>query len=407
MRFTKSIRPKIPQRDLIVAFILVLNSIVWYTLTYDKFSSTVKGLQVSATEQLMLFVVYYIGAGCSAILGSIIFPRVRKTGFLMWVLAGAIMTMLLTTIASNNMMINILICLFLGVSIGIGLPSCLAYFADATTVENRGVYGGITWVAIGFGTLILVLFLDTLSMLVGLLALAIWRICGLVTFPFLMGEGSIKQARSVPSFRSILQRREVMLYLIPWIMFSLVNFTEAPMLDRLFGDFRNLVVFIEFALMGLFAIIGGLLADLVGRKRVIITGFVMLGIGYAALSIFSGMQVSWYLYTAFDGIAWGMFAAVFFMTIWGDLGEHYVKEKYYALGGLPFLLAGFLPIIIEPYAEAIEVVTAFSLASFFLFLAVIPLMYAPETLPEKKIKERELKDYIEKARKVKEKQARK
>lgn len=403
MRFTKTIKAKVAQKDPISAFILVFNSIVWYTLAYDMFSSTIKALQIPFTEKLMFFIVYYIGAGCSAILGSIFFARARKTGFLMWVVSGAVMTMLLTIIAKNNMPINILICLFLGISIGIGLPSCLAYFADATTVENRGVSGGITWIAIGFGTLILALFLNILNTLMGLLTLAIWRISGLVAFPFLTSEGVIKQARSVPTYRSILQRREVMLYLIPWIMFSLVNFTEAPMLDRLFGDFRNLVVFIEFALMGLFAIIGGLLADLVGRKRVIITGFVMLGIGYAALSVFSGTQVSWYLYTAFDGIAWGMFAAVFFMTLWGDLGEHYEKEKYYALGGLPFLLAGFLPIIIEPYAGAIEAVAAFSLASFFLFLAVLPLMYAPETLPEKKIKDRELKQYIDKAKKTKEK----
>jgi len=407
MRFTKIIKAKIAQKDPIAAFILVFNSIVWYTLTYALFSNTIKGLQVSATEQLILFVVYYIGAGCSAILGSIFFPRARNTGFLIWVVSGVVMTILLTIIANNNMPINILICLFLGISIGIGLPSCLAYFADATTVENRGVSGGITWVAVGFGTFILALFLNTLNTVTGSLTLAIWRISGLIALPFLTSEEVIRQTHTVPSFRSILQRREVMLYLIPWIMFSLVNFTEAPMLDRLFGDFRNLVVFIEFALMGLFAIIGGLLADIVGRKRVIITGFVMLGIGYAALSVFSGTQVSWYLYTAFDGIAWGMFAAVFFMTLWGDLAEHYEKEKYYALGGLPFLLAGFLPIIIEPYAGAIEVVAAFSLASFFLFLAVIPLMYAPETLPEKKIEERELKGYIEKAKKISEKQARK
>jgi hypothetical protein len=104
-----------------------------------------------------------------------------------------------------------------------------------------------------------------------------------------------------------------------------------------------------------------------------------------------------------DGITWGLFASVFFMALWGDLGKNHEKEKYYALGGLPYLLAGFLPILIKPYASDIPAVTAFSLASFFLFLAVIPLMYAPETLPEKKIKERELKQYIEKAKKSREK----
>jgi hypothetical protein len=35
-----------------------------------------------------------------------------------------------------------------------------------------------------------------------------------------------------------------------------------------------------------------------------------------------------------------------------------------------------------------------------LFLAVLPLFYAPETLPEKVRKERELKFYVEKAQEV-------
>ena len=396
---------KIAYKDSISALILVFNSLVWYTLTYALFSNAIRGLQVSAIERLIFFIAYYIGVGCSAILGSIFLPRARKIGFLIWVFTGVTMTMLLTIIANNNMPINILICLFLGISIGIGLPSCLAYFADVTTVENRGVYGGIVWVAMGFGTLCLALLIDTLDIAMGFLVLALWRTLGLIAFAFSTSQGLIEQARNVPTYRSILQRREVILYLIPWIMFSLVNFAEAPILDKLFGDLRVLIGFIEFALTGFFALVGGSLADLIGRKRVIITGFITLGVGYAVLSLFSGIPFSWYLYTAFDSVAWGMFASVFFMVLWGDLAEHYQKEKYYVLGGLPFLLAGFLPIIIELYAATIEAVTAFSLASFFLFLAVIPLMYAPETLPEKRIRERELKGYIEKAKKVKEKYA--
>jgi hypothetical protein len=56
-------------------------------------------------------------------------------------------------------------------------------------------------------------------------------------------------------------------------------------------------------------------------------------------------------------------------------------------------------------ADAIAPAAVFSLAAFFLFLAVMPLMYAPETLPEKKIQERELRVYLEKAKKVKQKYA--
>jgi MFS family permease len=188
-------------------------------------------------------------------------------------------------------------------------------------------------------------------------------------------------------------------------MFSLVNFTESPILGNVLGGFQQFVGFIEFAISGVFAVVGGILGDLVGRKRVVITGFVVLGIEYAVLSLFSGIQASWYVYTVCDGIAWGMFASVFFMTLWGDLAEAGQKEKFYVLGGLPYLLAGFLSVTVKPFAGQIQTITAFSLASFFLFVAVLPLMYAPETLPEKKIKERELRDYLDKAKKTKEKYA--
>jgi MFS family permease len=187
-------------------------------------------------------------------------------------------------------------------------------------------------------------------------------------------------------------------------MFSLINFAEVPLLERVFGaEFFTFMGLVEYAFIGIFAIAGGIIADVVGRKRVVIAGFVMLGIEYATLSIFSNSPVTLYLFLTLDGITWGLFFSVFFMAIWGDLGENYEKEKYYTLGGLPYLLASFLSILIKPYASVISPTAAFSFASFFLFLAVIPLMYAPETLPEKKIRERELKGYIDKAKKVKEK----
>lgn len=367
------------------------------------FNNAMDTLTKSGAETLVFFIVYYVGIACSAILGSVFFPRARKSCLLSWILAGTVMTVLLTTIPNNGTLVNVVVSLSLGVSIGMGLPSCLAYFADATLVENRGVYGGITWAAVGFEILILAIVINALNVVLAIVVLAVWRALGLVSFFFKENKEKAQVGRRHSSYWSILRRRDVLLYVAPWIMFSLVNFSEAPMLQRLFGDFFNFVAFIEIAISGVFALVGGFLADLVGRKRVIITGFVALGIEYAALSLFPQMLVSWYLYAAFDSIAWGMFAAVFFMTLWGDLAEDYEKEKYYALGGLPYLLAGFLPIIVKPFADMVQTTTAFSLASFFLFFAVLPLMYAPETLPEKKIKERELKEYLKKARKIKEK----
>jgi MFS family permease len=403
MQRENGFKPKIVWKEFLPASIIVFNSLTWYTLTYAMFYSSINNLHVSAAETLVFFAVYYVGVAGSAILGSVICPHVRRNSFVLWILAGMVMSALLATIASNTTSVNILISFLFGISMGVCLPSCLAYFADVTFVENRGIHGGITWSAIGFGTLLLALPISALNSVLAFLALAAWRGIGLIAFFFTRSKGKIQPTGNPSAYSSILRRKDVILYLVPWIMFCSVNFMEAPILENLFEEFFIFVGFIEFAISGLFALIGGILADLVGRKRVIITGFVVLGIEYAVLSLLSEIPVSWYLYTVFDGIAWGMFASVFFMTLWGDLAGKYEKERYYVVGGLPYILGGFLPILVKPYVEIIPLSAAFSLASFFLFLTVLPLMFAPETLPEKKIKERELKKYIEKAKKIKEK----
>jgi len=394
------VREKIAWREVVPSIFLVFNSFVWYILTYNVFSVILNGLNLMGTEKLELFTIYYTGAAFSAILGSKLFPRARTKFLDLWLFAGAIMTLFLTVISSNGILANALIAFFLGVSIGIGLPSCLTYFADATTIENRGFTGGVIWSLVGFGVLILALLINMLGLLETIVTLTIWRLFGGVGFIVLSKEQKTIAVQKSPSYWDIIRKKGILLYLFPWIMFSLVNFAEAPILETVFGaEFFAFVLLLEYAFIGIFAIIGGIIADIAGRKRVVITGFVMLGIEYAALSVFSISHVAWYLFLILDGITWGLFSSVFFMALWGDLGENYEKEKYYALGGLPFLLASFVSILISPYAYDIPRMAAFSFASFFLFLAVLPLMYAPETLPEKTMRDRELKEYIEKAKK--------
>ena len=396
----KIFKADVPLGKFAPALVLVFNSLTWYSLIFAAFEK----LSLSMTETFILYGVYYVGIAVAALAGASYFHRSREKYLLLWMLFGVIMTTLLATIQSGNFTLNLLVFIFLGFSIGAGLPSSLAYFADTTKVENRGTYGGITWCTVGFGILAMASVIGVLDLFQTSILLALWRIAGLISFFILTRRREeLEQPTAVSSYHSILQRQDVILYLLPWIMFSLVNFAESPILGKLLGDFQLFAGFIEFAVTGVFAIVGGIIADTVGRKRVVITGFIIVGVEYAMLSLFSGIKASWYVYTVLDGIAWGLFASVFFMTLWADLSEGRRKEKYYALGGLPYLLAGYLPVLVKPFIEGIETVAAFSLASFFLFLAVLPLMYAPETLPEKRIKEREFKGYVEKAKKIKEK----
>jgi MFS family permease len=409
MLHSRVFEKRIPLRKFAAALFLVSNSIVWFILTNSILTNYLHNLSLAQNEFFLVLGTYYVGIALAAIIGATLFRRSRVRCMWLWMLFGAAMTAVLPVLLSNNLLMNFLVSLVFGITTGVGLPSCLAYFADATSVENRGTYGGITWGAIGLSVLVLELVIvsGNLGTAQSFGALAIWRLIGFaVFFPISRGENKVDPVARAPSYKSILDRRDIMLYLLPWVLFSLVNFIEAPIVRKSFGDnAADLAALVEVVISGVFAVVGGFLADIVGRKRIAITGFVLLGLEYAFLSLFSATQATWYAYTLFDGIAWGMFAAVFFMTMWGDLSQDHQKERYYLLGGLPYLLASFLSELVTPFVGAIQTSAAFSLASFFLFLAMLPLVYAPETLSEKRIREMELKNYLEKAKKVKEKYA--
>jgi MFS family permease len=187
-------------------------------------------------------------------------------------------------------------------------------------------------------------------------------------------------------------------------MFAFVNNFEAVAVNLTIGQFRFFIKIIEPAVAGFSTLVAGAISDWIGRKRVLIFGFVSLGIAYATIGLLPQMWFSWLFYFIIDGAAIGSLWILFTIVLWGDISRD-GSEKYYAIGEAPFFLTEIFSLLLAPSLALIPEGSTFSLASFFLFLAVLPLLFAPETLPEKRIKDRELKMYVEKAMKVKEKYA--
>jgi MFS family permease len=276
-------------------------------------------------------------------------------------------------ISPESLLISGLIAVLLGVSVGIGLPSCLSFFAGVAKIENRSFVGGVIWGLVGVFVLGFAFVFNELiieEMIIEMIIiLIIWRIFGGLGFKLLNKNYKKPEVQEAPSYLELLQDKKILLYLFPWIMFSIINWAEAPIIESFVGEELFLFMqLITWFLVGIFAIIGGYIADIVGRKRVVIAGFVMLGIEYAAMSTFSS-SITYYLFFILDGTTWGLLLSVFFMSLWGDLGQYHVKEKYYVLGGLPYLLANFLYVLIKPQIFGISPTIAFTYASFFLFLA--------------------------------------
>ena len=382
--------------------VLISNTLIWYSFAF----SILKGI-INETA-LVMWAVHFVAATFSAITGAAVTDKLRKrsTFLVLWMMFGIVSSLILMLVNSTSALHALTISLLFGISFGLGLPASMGYFADCTVVENRAKLGGLILCINGLGAFLLgITTVD--DIILQALTLAIWRGSGLVIFLIINPSQENAGKRRNVSFASILSQRSFILYLIPWIMFSLITYLSLPVqLNILNPDMVKLFSTIENVLVGVVAIVGGFLSDTIGRKRIAITGFILLGLGYAILGVYPENLLSWYFYTLVDGVAWGIFYVIFIITIWGDLSYGASSDKYYALGGLPFFLSNFLRLIIGSYiAEAVSAHAIFSLTAFFLFLAVLPLMYAPETLPEKKIRERELRKYIEKAKKIKEKHA--
>jgi MFS family permease len=375
---------------------LIINALIWYFTAASVLESAIK-ISSSMYSPVLVWGLHFGSLILSLILGALITEKIQSKRFLVfWTLMGVFSPFLLLAINVAQGPIVLLSAALFGISFGLGMPNCMEFFTKTTEPRNRGKYSGIIMLFSGVG---IALFgsLDITNITLTVIILVIWRLLGLIPAPFLespvSGKNKIK-------FSDVLRHRAFILYLIPWLMFSLVGYLGVPIQTSILGpSIIAMLMLIEAALMGIFAVISGFLLDTLGRKRIAMIGFILMGVGYAVLGIYPYEMASWVFYTALDGIAWGVFYVIFVITIWGDLSPNEKSGKYYAIGVLPFFISKFLQIAVGDYISTVKPEALFSFVAFFLFIAVLPLVYAPETLPEKVMKDRDLKSYIENAQK--------
>jgi len=392
-------------KNLFIIIFLLFNTLSWYYMTWRIIYGIMKGPSATYLENLLILGVNNSAIIGSGIAGSILSDEVKRLKFInLWILLGTVTSLVPSVLPNMTLEYVLIFSLLSGVSFGLGMPSCLAYFADGTIFENRGLMSGIVFLVTFLSAPILIVMLSRTNLMMGSLISTIWRGLGLAVLLLAKPSETLAlERRKHISFASIVTNRSFLLYLIPWLMFSIIDGFEKIVFENFLGpDVLDSLRVIGSIMGTISAFAGGFMSDLVGRKRVVISGFVSLGLAYAAIGIAPASAVSWYFYSVIDGIAWGIFTASFVLVLWGDLSSGGAREKYYAIGSIPFFLAEFMGLVFAPLAS-IPPSAAFSVASLFLFVAVLPLMYAPETLPEKKIELRQLRKYVEKAKKIREK----
>jgi len=143
----------------------------------------------------------------------------------------------------------------------------------------------------------------------------------------------------------------------------------------------------------------GFIADHFGRKLSITIGLILLGVSFEILG-FAISNSTVLIYLTASGVAWGFFFAIY-LTIPGDLSICGSREKFYSLiAVLPLILLTSVPFL-PGLADLTQYSSSFShILGLILFISIIPVIGANETLPKGKIRERKMKEYLNQVGKV-------
>lgn len=393
-------RPK----DFFAILLLLFNSLSWFYITRRAIYTTLNTLGATNYESLLIWGAYNLAIIGSSIAGAILSDKIKRSSiFYSWIFLGSIASSLPIFLPDVTFTSILSISLLWGISFGIGMPSCLAHFANCTVFENRGRTSGIVFFAISISAPLIIVLSNMNLQTISAIS-TVWRGVGLGMVPLLkLPDGiELEKAKHI-SLAKVLQYKSFLFYFVPWFMFSFIAGFEKLIFEHLLEtDVYDFLRMVGAVFGSIFALIGGILSDFVGRKRIAIYGFISLGLAYAVVGIFPDSSLAWLLNRIVDGSAWGVFLAIFVLVLWGDLAPSGLgfPERYYAIGSIPLFFGDFIGSLFTPYIR-VPASAAFSLASLFLFVAVLPLMYAPETLPKKVIEKRRLRKYLDDVKKVK------
>jgi hypothetical protein len=387
-------------KSFLLLFSLILNSITWfYLIVYIGFL-TPNPIPFATS----LSWIFYLSVLISMLIGPIIAERVNRMRFLLfWIILGIISSLFPIVLPELGKLEVASVFAFWGVAFGIGFPTCLALIPSLTRIEKRGRASGVIFCSTYILLLLFFIGIKDFSFFSQSLVLAGWRSLAFAAIFIYTGVEVVADQLKAVSYSSILRQKTFLLYFLPWLAFAIINYFEGKVLageEFLGASLDVLVGAIEFSVGAIFCLVSGWLMDLRGRRWTIIIGLVMLGLGYALLSFFPLNSIVLTFYIITDSVAFGIFTVAFISVVWGDISNGERGEKFYALGTIPILAALALSTLLSSVLESVSKNTAFSLASFFLFLAVIPIFFAPELLPEKLVKEREIRKYAEEAKKI-------
>lgn len=273
-----------------------------------------------------------------------------------------------------------------GVAFGLGLLGFFTSFWSLTAHEERGrVAGLIGLVFLPVFSLVLIA-VNGLGLAETIALCLILSLANLAIKPFSSHRVSMLATKMDLQAGSGVdpERRTILLYSIPWVIFSLINSTLAKAVTFHIAQsfpLSTMVLLHTLQIVGASAgaIIGGVVADFYGRRLSLALGLTLYGVS-SAISGLANRYAAFSLVFIGSGLTWGILLTLYSFVVWGDLGADDTCSSRYAIGLGIFYTAAGLGILLTPQLLQIPLIVASVLSCLLIFISNAPLALAPELL---------------------------
>ncbi|MDH5795337.1 MAG: hypothetical protein OEZ24_04440 [Candidatus Bathyarchaeota archaeon] len=380
------------RREFGILTVLHLAFLTWYY----RFSVYILAFLVGSEDFLMHNMGFNIVTALALTLSAFLGRKMKATYTLYsWSILASLGTVLI--FFAPNSFCGLLLYYMLGGLFGVAQLVFYRFFWSLTTIEERGRVSGL----LGLVTLAFFPFATALTGGLGFsgtAALCIVFSLGVLAIR-LFGPKEMQTPMPRDHAREANpERRSILLYLVPWVIYSLVNATFQNTIS-----FNTLQGFSQSAKMSLIflqliggcfgAIAGGIAADFLGRKVALALGLTLYGFS-TALSGAVGMYEVVLFAHIVSGLNWGIFLTMYQLVIWGDLANVNNYAKLYSLGLTVFYLCTGIGHAFEPIVLQFPLAVASLISCLLIFLSNIPVILAPELLPSGFREKMRLKLYV-------------
>jgi len=388
------------KRGFLASIIPYFTFITWYTVFSTLILRHVVGS--SAETYLMVGTSFHFIIAITLLINSFFIHRFSKIRI---ICESSIVTSIATILLlfASSIIVRLIIIFVAGVFFSIGQLAFFTYFWSLTVSEERGRVAGL----LGFFSL-------PIFHIVSLMA-ETFDFSGTVMLTVILSLGTLVIKLLRPEKKAMLtakkdengyhpEKRTILLYSVPWALFSLTNATLARnislhILQSIPFSYYQFLAFLQLVAAVFGALGGGIIADFFGRRLSLVFSLTLYGISSALAGLVKNYEMLCFVYVA-NGLNWGILLTLYLLVVWGDLASKESCAKRYSIGLIIFYLGTGVGILLTHQISQIPLIVSSLVSCLLIFLSNIPLILAPELLSSDFRERIKLKLYMNVARKI-------